>query len=354
MRIAFAVSFACAVFGQSFTGLSVRVAAPNTMPEMRLRFSRGQYELHNATLVDMIRTAWNVAADNVVDGPEWLDERRFDLIATAPPGSSQQALRTMLQQALKDRFQLAVHAGSKEMPAYVITAEKKPRLQPATDPSEPTGCAYKPGPPAATVTYICRNMTMAALAKALPGINEASGYLFTYPVLDQTGLSGSWNFTLAWSTKRIWWRPQPGETVTIFDAFEKQLGLKLSLTKVPAPVLFVDAVTEPKLPETPLPHPEFEVADIKPDPAAPACSNVRILPGGRVDIRMTIKGLIGEAWGSMRPNRILGGPKSMDDTCWHVLAKAAPQEDAVAGWVGAVWNGVDLDSMRLMLRALLV
>ena len=76
--------------------------------------------------------------------------------------------------------------------------------------------------------------------------------------------------------------------------------------------------------------------------------------GGRVNVNMTLKWLIVEAWGaSIPPGRIVGGPKSIDDTCFVVVAKAPVEENAVAGWNGPVWNGVDIDSMRMMLRALL-
>jgi uncharacterized protein (TIGR03435 family) len=101
---------------------------------------------------------------------------------------------------------------------------------------------------------------------------------------------------------------------------------------------------------------EFDVADIKPDaPSAQCPSSVSIQPGGRVYINMTLKGLIVEAWGAeIPPARIVGGPKSIDNTCFTVVAKAPVQENALAGWNGPVWNGVDIDSMRMMLRALLV
>jgi hypothetical protein len=46
--------------------------SPNTIPEMRSRFARGRYELRNATLVDLIRTAWSVDADKVVGGSDWV------------------------------------------------------------------------------------------------------------------------------------------------------------------------------------------------------------------------------------------------------------------------------------------
>jgi uncharacterized protein (TIGR03435 family) len=53
---------------------------------MRSGFSRGTYELRNATAADLIRTAWGVDADGVMGGPDWLDADRFDVIATAPAG----------------------------------------------------------------------------------------------------------------------------------------------------------------------------------------------------------------------------------------------------------------------------
>jgi uncharacterized protein (TIGR03435 family) len=202
-------------------------------------------------------------------------------------------------------------------------------------------------------------MTMAAFAKALPGIREASGYLFNYPVADRTGLTGAWDFTLQW-TPRLSMRANPAlpEPVTIFDAMEKQLGLKLNLTKISTPVVVVESAAEIKgIPaDKPLAPLEFEVADIKPDQQGTPeqCSNIAIQPGGRVRINMTLKGLISEAWGAMDPAKIVGGIKSINDTCFVILAKAPVDKGAVVGWNGPVWNGVDINSMRMMLRALLI
>jgi uncharacterized protein (TIGR03435 family) len=197
---------------------------------------------------------------------------------------------------------------------------------------------------------------MAAFAKALPNLREASGYLFNYPVVDRTGLGGAWNFRIAW-TPRVVWMPHPaaGEVVSIFDAFEKQLGLKLSLIDVPTPVVAVKSANPPHVTEYASPRLEFEVADIKPDPDGLTGSWVKIEPGGRVRISMSLKGLIGEAWEDFaRSDRIVGATKAMDAIQFVVIAKAPAQEGAVAGWNGPVWNGVDVDSMRKMLRALLV
>src|SRR5580704_2623721 len=56
----------------------------------------GRYELYSATMVDLIRTAYNVDADKVLSGPSWLESDRFDVIAKAPSGTSPEAAKMML------------------------------------------------------------------------------------------------------------------------------------------------------------------------------------------------------------------------------------------------------------------
>ena len=190
---------------------------------------------------------------------------------------------------------------------------------------------------------------------------EASGYVFDYPLMDRTGLAGAWNFSLTWSPRRAYnWSPAPSEVVTLFDAFEKQLGLKLALTKVATPVLVIEKATPPPVTDAPKPPMEFEVAEIRPeDPNGPAipCGVINIQPGGRVRINMTLRNLIWEAWGAPFDfSRFIGGPKGMDDPCWQILAKVPVEQDVLGtanpvGWNGAIWNGVDLDTMRMSLRS---
>src|SRR5689334_9806134 len=89
--------------------VDIRPSSPNTIPEMRSRFTAGRYELRNATLVDLIHTAYGVDPENVLGGPAWLDVDRFDVIATVPAGATTDMLKSMLQGVLKDRFQLSAH-----------------------------------------------------------------------------------------------------------------------------------------------------------------------------------------------------------------------------------------------------
>ena len=350
-----------------FDRADVHVSPPNTMPEMRARWTRGRYELRNATMADLIRTAWNVDADKVVGGPDWLEIDHFDVIATAPPGATPQTLRLMLRDLLSNRFHLVAHNDTRGLPAFALTAGAKPLLQPA-DGSEKSACEFRKSAksvpqrgPSEPVVLECRNVTMAALANTLPGIREASGYLFNYPVVDRSGLKGAWNFNLEWTPRMArLFRPAAGEPISLFEAFEKPLGLKLVLIEMSFPVVVVDSVHEKptanlqelteKLPD----RLEFEVAGIKPEPDYQRGSSVSVELGGSVRIDMTLKGLIQEAWEDFaRSDRIVGATAAMDTTPFAVIAKAPVPDDAVAGWNGPVWNGLDIDTMRKMLRTLL-
>ncbi len=188
--------------------------------------------------------------------------------------------------------------------------------------------------------------------------------MFDYPLLDRSGLPGAWSFSLTWSPRRAYnWAPPATDAISLFDAFEKQLGLKLTLTKVTTPVLIIEKASPPRVLDSPKPRVEFEVAEIKPqDPDGPLipCNSINVQPGGRVRINMTLREMIWESWGAPFDfSRFIGGPKGMDSPCYQVLAKAPVEENALGtpnpgGWNGAIWNGVDLDTMRMSLRSFLV
>ena len=65
-----------------------------------------RYELRNATMLDLIRTVYNVNADKVTGGPSWLEWNRYDVRALAPDGSQPAVLREMLKALLADRLGL--------------------------------------------------------------------------------------------------------------------------------------------------------------------------------------------------------------------------------------------------------
>jgi uncharacterized protein (TIGR03435 family) len=317
-----------------------------------------RYDLRKATMLDLIRIAYKVEPEMILGGPNWLEFDRFDIAAEAPPSSSPETIRLMLQSLLADRFKLLLHKDTRPMPAYALTAGKGSLAAGDGNPE----CQYQPQPggsPFGTV-YSCRNMTMAAFAERLHGI--AGDYLID-PVVDSTGIEGAWDFDLKWN-----YRSQVlqagAERTTIFSAVEKQLGLSLTLQKAPAPVLVIDRVNEKptdnapgvapdiaqKLPPREL---EFEVADLKPSKPGEPGGGMRVTPGGGLEARaMDMRVLLAAAWDIDWDHleRFAGLPKWVESAKFDIHAKAYTSTNGPP-FMG---SGYIDDDVRLMLRALLI
>lgn len=151
------------------------------------------------------------------------------------------------------------------MNAYTLTA-RKPKLDKA-DPATrtkwhegvlPESKASKNANPALGRLVVCQNMTMAQFAQLLPGI--APGYLHTN-VVDQTGLEGGWDFTFSFSPMGVLQRAaggrgegaqatpgsvpeasEPTGAISLSEALNSQLGLKLETEKRPIPMLVIDHI----------------------------------------------------------------------------------------------------------------
>jgi len=328
-------------------------------------------------MVDLVSNAYGVSADKVLGGPSWLEMDKFDITAKIPAGTNADTAKLMLRSLLAERFHLVVHNDTRPVPAYVLTASKKPQLKEAVA-SDDSGCKLAspeggdgrggpppPPPPDSApalpfLVFNCHNMTMAKFAEQMPGMPAAQQFLGDNSVSDQTGLTGTWDFSFKYNFRaRV---NTPGmEIVTLFDAMEKQLGLKLEPGKVPLPVLVVDKANEtptansPEVAKAFPPVPlEFEVADVKPsDPDGPPGARLQIQPGGRIDIHnLPLKFLIEQMW-NVTDEMIVNAPKFMDTDKWDIVAKA-PSVVARTG-VTAGQNGppIDIDTLFGMLKTLM-
>jgi len=204
----------------------------------------GSYEVQNATMLDLIRSAYGLDADKVLGAPAWFSVDRFDVVAKAPKSASFDTVRMMLRALLADRFRMVSHSDTRPTPAFVLSAgADKPVLKEAAGKGY-TGCQPQPLPPPAPGMvfdniYFCRNVTMDMLARTLPGLARA--YLPT-PVVNSTGIKGTWDFDIKWTSKAALAR-MGDKGVSLFDAVGK-LGLQLAMQTTPAPVLVIDRAEE--------------------------------------------------------------------------------------------------------------
>lgn len=268
------------------SGASYDVAAPPpaefdvasiklSPPELTVSTGRiqpgGRIDLQGVTLQNLIMVAWEINDPQLLaGGPDWLDKTRYSINALATSsvsgsGTDMQIdisdLDQMLKALLIERFQLKTHMEDRPVSAYTLVADK-PKLQPGK-PGDRTRWKNGPAPntndprnrnPILSRLVTVQNMTMAEFADVLQPI--APGYL-RLPVADETGLAGRWNFTFNFSpvgAVQPAARPADGTggagasdptgAISLFDAVNKQLGLKLEMRKRSMPVLVIDKVEQ--------------------------------------------------------------------------------------------------------------
>jgi uncharacterized protein (TIGR03435 family) len=367
---ALVVVICCTVCGQtsnkpqSFEIADVHESAPSALASLSGGVPRGgRYELRNATMVDLVRTAYDVTDDKVVGGPTWVGADRFDVIAKTPPNVTAENARQMLQALLADRFGLKVHNDSRPLPVYVLTLGKGKHKMKEADGGPGGGCQPQQGSPPqpGVIPYIqasCRNLTSAAIAENLRQM--AGGYL-DHPVVDSTKLEGAFDFDIKW-TGRGQLAAAGADGISIFDAVDKQLGLKLELQQMAMPVIVIDSANrkptdnQPGVAEAlPAEKPEFETSEIKPSAPGTQGIGIRYTQGGRIDAMGTLRDLIAISY-EVFPNLasdFVVGPKSLE-THYTILAKAPSTGIGAPGRTGAgVETAPPINVALMMLRSML-
>jgi uncharacterized protein (TIGR03435 family) len=224
-----------------------------------------------------------------------------------------------------------------------------PTCEPQMPPADQTRNAIR------QIVVACKNETMQKFAE---DIHDMAGGYLTKPVVDATELKGAYDFTLTWTPRGIL-GAAGAEGISVFDAVDKQLGLKLALEMAPRPVLMVDSVNEAPLPNAldigkilpALPPAQFEVATIK--PSKPNVQPMGRVNNGEVDVHgLTVKQIIAFAW-DLNPNdseAIVNAPKWLDENKFDILAKISTEE---TGDTAPKPSQVDDAELRQMLRALI-
>jgi uncharacterized protein (TIGR03435 family) len=196
-----------------------------------------------------LRIGWSRPPKEVVTGgPGWIHDDRFDVEGKAENQSVTGGdLYRMLRTLLSERFSLVVHTASKEVQGYaLVVAKNGPRLVAAKDKEMRPTMRGTPST-SGVMTSTAQNNSMATLAASLTNLGIG-------PVVDETGLAGTYDFTLAYGLDSISATgrkdgaaipSQPGSGPSLFTALREQLGLELISKKVTSAFLVVDHVERP-------------------------------------------------------------------------------------------------------------
>jgi uncharacterized protein (TIGR03435 family) len=190
-----------------------------------------------STLLDMIEVAYGVRPEQISGGPDWVRKDRFDLEAKVPGSTppTPDQFRAMMQNLLAERFQLKVHPETKQVAIYALTVDRSgSKLKPSASRTMPTGFVR------ATAEGVHMETESGTMEKLAQQLSVTAGR----PVVDKTGLNGTYKFTLDWfPADRI---PSPDSTIpSMFAALQEQLGLKLESATGAQEVLIIDRVEKP-------------------------------------------------------------------------------------------------------------
>jgi uncharacterized protein (TIGR03435 family) len=267
-----------------FEVASIKPAAPQPARGGMVRMSGGpgtpspgEITYINVTLRLMITNAFDIKAFQLT-APDWTNDSRFDVVAKVPKGATREEVRVMLQNLLADRFGMKVHHEQKEMQAFALLAAKggvklKSSIEAAPNSdSAPPGPlkmdrngfpVLPPGSQGTIIETVNGQMHLTAMQRSLADICNFLGNQLSKPVIDQTGLTGKYDFNLQFAPDTM---AGPGRGLTplqtpsaggepggsaaasndpaptLIGAVQEQLGLKLEAKKLPVDIVVIDHI----------------------------------------------------------------------------------------------------------------
>jgi len=196
--------------------------------------------IHRQTVEAMLMMGYGLEKNQILGAPEWVKRESFDAdgLADVEGQPSVQQLQSLVRKLLAERFGLKAHKEQREMAVFALTVVKNgPRLPPAR------GDRYAGGQQMARGGEGYRTLAFKDTS-----MQDFAVMLLDYldrPVVDQTGLKGSYDFTLKYTYDESRAPADGSAPPSLFTAIQEQLGLKLVPVKAPADVLVIDKVDRP-------------------------------------------------------------------------------------------------------------
>lgn len=226
-----------------------------------------RYDFFGLPLRWLVGQAFRATFDRLVDLPEWAVTERYAIAGTIPDGVPVSALPVLMTNLLKDRFRMVAHTETREMPVYnLVLARSDKRLGPSLKETsaecraamEARDAAPQRGaspPSAPTVSGACppQGLNIGFISQGgirMTILTQSLTQMVSRPVIDRTGLTGYYDYTLKWMPELGIGPPGPPvdpDAPSVFTAVQEQLGLKLEAGRGPVEVVVIDRLEKPTL-----------------------------------------------------------------------------------------------------------
>jgi uncharacterized protein (TIGR03435 family) len=234
-----------------FDVATIKPSNPNTSAGTGLAAQGRHISYTGQTARDLVLLAYGIQKTQLVNAPAWLGTERYDIdgVPDMEGTPNLRQMQEMFRKLLAERFNLKVHSEKRELAVYTLTLGKGgmkiDRSQ--ADPDALPGVNLT----RMTPQLVTLKATNASIADFLLEMEE----ILDKPMLDQTGLTGKFDFTLQWAPDESqlgalgMHPPSPADNAIahpgVFTAIQEQLGLKLNALKAPAEVVVIDEVGRP-------------------------------------------------------------------------------------------------------------
>ncbi len=255
-------------------------AADTSSGGMMMRMMPASFEAAGVPLRLLLRQALQKPDYQIIGAPGWVDTERYTVAAKAPSGTPQNAMPVMMVNLLKDRFQMTTHTETREMPIFnLVVARGDRRLGPSLKESSAecqatiaaraggAGAPTVPAAPGGPPVFDPNGPIACGVMRTGPGMLGAGGRAIAQlvqmlsnstgrPVVDKTGLTGAYDFSLRFAPEPGSFgplgAPPPGvlpapdpDAPNLYTAVQEQLGLKMESARGPVEVVVIDRLEKP-------------------------------------------------------------------------------------------------------------
>ena len=227
---------------QAFSVVSVKRNKDDAAGRPTFAMTSDGINLRNYTPMQLLISGFGLMEQRrVIGAPPWMNDELYDVAAKVDDADIAALARVpradrylMLQQVLVTRFNLKYHYESRNFNVFELTVAKSgPKLSLSKSDSFVSGRLI------GHEQYKAEGMSMNELCLMILS-TEAQAF-----VVDKTGFTGRYDFTLQWSRPDELVNGAPSDQPLIFTAVQEQLGLKMVPAIVPTKVLVIDHIERP-------------------------------------------------------------------------------------------------------------